>query len=82
MMKEKTLNEVLLELRMSIENDDLSGAIKLIESLRPADQADLVEELDPPDQVALLTHLSPMDSADVLAEYSLFRILQDWIQYH
>lgn len=68
MMKEKNLNEVLIELRVSLENDDLSGAIKLIESLRPADQADLVEELDAPDQVALLTHLSPMDSADVLEE--------------
>ena len=67
-MKEKTLNEVLIDLRISLENDDLTGAIKLIESLRPADQADLVEELDAPDQVALLTGLSPVDSADVLEE--------------
>ena len=67
-MKEKTLNEVLTELQVSLENDDLVGAIKLIESLRPADQADLVEELDAPDQVALLSRLSPMDSADVLEE--------------
>lgn len=67
-MKEKTLNEVLTDLRVSLESDDLSRAIKLIESLRPADQADLVEELDAPDQVALLTRLSPMDSADVLEE--------------
>ena len=45
-MKEKTLNEVLTELQVSLENDDLTGAIKVIESLRPADQADLMEELD------------------------------------
>lgn len=67
-MKEKTLNEVLTDLRLSLENEDLSGAIKLIESLRPADQADLVEELDTPDQVALLTRLSLPKSADVLEE--------------
>jgi magnesium transporter len=67
-MIEKTLNEVLTELQVSLENDDLAGAIKLIEALRPADQADLVEELDTPDQVALLSGLSPTESADVLEE--------------
>ena len=67
-MKEKTLNEVLAELQVSLENDDLTGAIKLIEALRPADQADLMEELDTPDQVALLSRLEPMESADVLEE--------------
>jgi magnesium transporter len=67
-MKEITLNEVLAELRISLENDDLSGAIKLIENLLPADQADLVEELDSQDQIALLSGLSLTDSADVLEE--------------
>jgi len=67
-MKEKTLNEVLTELRITLEQDDLTGAIKLIESLQPADQADLVEELDAPDQLALFNHLNPTDSADVLEE--------------
>jgi len=67
-MKEKTLNEVLAELQVSLENDDLTRAIKLIEALRPADQADLMEELDTPDQVALLSRLEPMESADVLEE--------------
>lgn len=67
-MKEKTLNEVLAELQISLENDDLAAAIKLIEALRPADQADLMEELDTPDQVALLSRLEPMESADVLEE--------------
>jgi len=67
-MKEKTLNEVLTELRDSLEKDDLTGAINLIEALRPADQADLMEGLETPEQVALLTKLNPVDSADVLEE--------------
>lgn len=67
-MKEKTLNEVLAELQKSLENEDLTGALKLIEALRPADTADLVQELDTPDQIALLSRLNPIDSADVLEE--------------
>jgi magnesium transporter len=67
-MVEKTLNEVLTDLRTSLENNDLSGAIRILEALRPADQADLMEELDTPDQVALFSLLHPVESADVLEE--------------
>jgi magnesium transporter len=67
-MKGTALDDVLTDLRVSLENDDLVGAMKLIEALRPADQADLVEELDTLDQVALLTRLSPHESANVLEE--------------
>ena len=67
-MLEKTLNEVLTDLRTSLENNDLSGAIRILEALRPADQADLMEELDTPDQVALFSLLHPVESADVLEE--------------
>ena len=67
-MQEKTLNDILNDLRESLEKDDLTGAIGLIEALQPADQADLMEELDTPDQVALLSRLEPMESADVLEE--------------
>lgn len=67
-MSEKSLNEALSDLRASLENDDLPGALKIFESLRPADQADLMEWLDKPDQVALFSRLRPMESADVLEE--------------
>jgi len=67
-MKEATLDTVLEELRALLENDQLDKALRIIEALRPADQADLVEELDADDQVSLLTGLSPSDSADVLEE--------------
>jgi len=67
-MIEKTLNEVLADLRISLKKNDLAGALKLFELLRPADQADLMEELETSDQVALLSRLRPTDSADVLEE--------------
>jgi len=67
-MKENTLEEVLIEMRQALENDDLLGATRLIESLHPADQADLMEDLDPHEQVNLLSQLSPVDSAGMLEE--------------
>jgi magnesium transporter len=67
-MIEQTLNDVLTELRVSLEQDDLETALSIIEALRPADQADVVAELETTDQVVLLTSLSPTDSADVLEE--------------
>ena len=68
MLREKTLDKALAGLRQALENDDLLGAARLAETLRPADLADLVEELDLPDQVALLSQLRPFASADVLEE--------------
>jgi magnesium transporter len=67
-MKEKTLNQVLLELQNALKNDDFTGALNLIDSFRPADTADLVQELETSDQVALLSHMTTTDSADVLQD--------------
>jgi magnesium transporter len=62
------LDDVLAQLRAALELNDLAGAVAVIESLQPADRADLVEELSDADQVALLSQLDPADSADVLEE--------------
>ncbi|MFC2016069.1 magnesium transporter, partial [Chloroflexota bacterium] len=62
------LDDVLSRLRAALEDNDLTGAVAVIESLQPADQADLVEGLSDVDQVALLSSLAPSDSADVLEE--------------
>ncbi len=62
------LDDVLEKLRATLERDDLAGAVAIIESLQPADRADLVQELSEVDQVALLSQLAPADSADVLEE--------------
>jgi len=67
-MKEKTYDEVLAELRELLDQEDLLGALRLLESLRPADQADLIEEIESSQQVALLSQLHPEKFADVLEE--------------
>jgi len=67
-MNETTLNDVLVELRDSLQRDDLKSALNIIETLLPADQADLVEELEAPDQVTILTSMSPTESADLMEE--------------
>jgi len=67
-METFTLDQVLAQLRTALEHDNLAAAAALIESLQPADQADLVEELSDSNQVALVSHMDPADSADVLEE--------------
>jgi magnesium transporter len=63
-----TLDNILAQLRAALERDDLGGAVAVIESLQPADRADLVEELSDADQIVLLSQLNPAESADVLEE--------------
>ena len=77
-MTQTTLDNMLLQVRYRLEQDDLAGAVALIESLRSADQADLFGELDQASQTALLPQLEPGDSADILEEmedYEAARLL-------
>lgn len=62
------LDDILAQLRAALERDDSGGAVAVIESLQPADRADLVEELSDADQIVLLSQLDPAESADVLEE--------------
>lgn len=63
-----TLDDVLTRLRASLERDDLSGAVAIIEAMRPPDQAELFSELQEEDQAALLPRLDPTYSAGILEE--------------
>jgi len=66
---ERLLIESALErVRHALEHNDIDQAVAIIESLRPADQAEVFSELDEEDQEALLPRLSPEDSADILEE--------------
>lgn len=60
------LDEVLKQLQTSLEHKKLDEAIRLIESLRSPDQAELFAELDDDEQTDLLPRLDPSDSADIL----------------
>lgn len=60
------LEDVLKKLQASLEQKELDEAIRLIESLRSADQAELFAELDDEDQTDLLPRLDPSDSADIM----------------
>ncbi len=67
-MNAPILESVLAQIRAALEHNNLSKAAKIIEKLRPADQAELFAELDDDDQVALLKKLPLDDSADILEE--------------
>lgn len=67
-MEPFVLDDVLAQLRTALEHDDLATALAVIESLQPADQADVVEGLSDADQVALLSQMTAADSADLLEE--------------
>jgi len=65
-MEQMVLEHLLAQVRDRLEHDDIDGAVRIIESLRPADQAELFSELPPEQQEDLLTQLDIEDSADIL----------------
>jgi len=67
-MEINVVDTTLLRVRELLEHDQVAGAIQLIESLLPPDQADVFEELAPEDQQALLPQLDTQDAADILEE--------------
>jgi magnesium transporter len=66
MMEPRILDTILVQLRDALEHSDLTSAVKLIESLRPSDQAEVFSELDDTAQITLLPELKPTNSADIL----------------
>lgn len=69
-MNRKTLDQTLSEIRAHLEDDDLAAAIRSLERLRPADQADIFGDLPAEAQAQILPRLSIEDSADILEELS------------
>ncbi len=65
-MEARIVDATLMRLRAALEHDDLEGAATIIETLRPADQAEIFSELNDTHQVALLQELDPAESADIL----------------
>lgn len=67
-IEKSKIDEILSQVRSSLSDGDLDGAIGLLTSLRPPDQAGLFGDLPHSDQDKLLPHLSPEYSADILEE--------------
>lgn len=67
-MDELVLEDVLAQLRTALEANNLTQASSIIETLRPADQAEVFWELDEDEQTTLLPELDPADAADILEE--------------
>ena len=69
-MEQRLVSQTLNKVLSCLENDDVSGAITLIASLRLPDQADVFSDLDRDYQQELLSQLHISDSADILEELS------------
>ena len=67
-MEETRVDAALREVRALLEADDVRAAIRVLESLRPPDQAEVFEELALDQQRDLLPRLDVSDSADILEE--------------
>ncbi len=67
-MEQVILEDVLAQLRTTLEANDLSTASSIIESLRPADQAEIFSDLEDRHQATLLPKINPADAADIIEE--------------
>lgn len=65
-MEQPIVAEALAHLHNLLAANDLEGAIALIESLRPPDQADIFAELPTAQQQELLPQIGVEDAADIL----------------
>jgi magnesium transporter len=57
---------ILSQVQEALERDDLNQAIRILQALKPVDQAEVFEDLDDEDQVSLLPNMETDISADIL----------------
>ncbi|MBK6325923.1 MAG: magnesium transporter [Chloroflexi bacterium] len=67
-MLQSNLEEILAQVRQSLETQNVSQAVAIIEQFYPPDQAELISELTDQAQQRLLPQMRPDDVADILAE--------------
>jgi magnesium transporter len=67
-MEPVVLDDVLAQVHAALESNDIKTASSIIESLRPADQADLFWDLSEQERTILLPHINPADAADIFEE--------------
>jgi len=57
---------ILVHIQEALDRSDVDSAIRVLESLRPMDQAEVFDDLKDEDQISLLPALVPAISADIL----------------
>lgn len=67
-MNDIDIAPALDRLRVALEGHDIDQALRILESLRSPDQAEIFSELDERQQSTLLSKLNPSQSADILEE--------------
>lgn len=67
-MLQSNLEEILAQVRHSLEMQNVSEAVTLIEQFYPPDQAELISELADESQQRLLPRMKPDDAAEMLSE--------------
>lgn len=67
-MLQSNLEEILAQVRQSLETQNVSQAVAIIEQFYPPDQAELISELTDLAQQRLLPQMRPDEVADILAE--------------
>jgi len=67
-MLQSNLEEILAQVRQSLEMQNVAAAVAIIEQFYPPDQAELISELTDQAQQRLLPQMKPDEVADILAE--------------
>jgi len=65
-MTDFNTDTILVHIQEALDRSDLDSAIRVLESLRPIDQAEVFDDLKDEDQISLLPALIPAISADIL----------------
>jgi len=65
-MTDFNTNNIMLQIQDALDHSDINSAIRILESLRPIDQAEVFDDLNDEDQISLLPALIPAVSADIL----------------
>ena len=65
-MTDFNTDTILVQIQEALDHSDFDSAIRILESLRPIDQAEVFDDLKDEDQISLLPALVPAVSADIL----------------
>lgn len=62
------VNSLIEQIQAALENNDMTSVIRILETLKAADQAEIFSELEDDEKMAILPRMKPSLSADLLEE--------------